>query len=126
MMLHPEYGRFVAALQGVLAPGVADQGLIHGAAPASSSATMRAETSAYKSRFMSTRWLKVKRPGEVACHSRVGPSGRAHQKFTLRGYLDRPPVSRARTPGSEIPRTKFRLINKSLRQSRRHSGAASF
>src|SRR3954454_7798321 len=44
--LHPEYGRFVAALHGVFAPAVADQGLIHGAAPASSSATMRDETSA--------------------------------------------------------------------------------
>ena len=39
-------GRLLTALRGVFAPGVADHGLAHGAAPASSSATMRAETSA--------------------------------------------------------------------------------
>jgi hypothetical protein len=44
--LHPESGRFVTALQGVFAPGVADHGFTQGAAPASNSATMRAETSA--------------------------------------------------------------------------------
>jgi hypothetical protein len=41
-------------LHGVFVLGVADHGLIQGAAPVSSSATMRAETSAYKSRFMRT------------------------------------------------------------------------
>jgi hypothetical protein len=41
----PEYGRFVTALQGVFMPAVPDHGLIHGAAPASSSAMIRADTS---------------------------------------------------------------------------------
>jgi hypothetical protein len=36
----------VAALHGVFMPAVADQGLIHGAAPRSNSATMRVDTSA--------------------------------------------------------------------------------
>jgi hypothetical protein len=43
--LHPEYGRLVTAFCGTFWPAVADQGLIQGAAPRSSSAIMRAETS---------------------------------------------------------------------------------
>ena len=44
--LQPEYGRFVTAFCGTFCPAVADHGLIHGAAPRSNSATMRADTSA--------------------------------------------------------------------------------
>ena len=40
------HGRLLTALHGVFPPGVADHGLTQGAAPASSSAMMRAETSA--------------------------------------------------------------------------------
>jgi hypothetical protein len=44
--LQPEYGRFVTAFCGTFCPGVADQGLTQGAAPRSSSARIRADTSA--------------------------------------------------------------------------------
>jgi hypothetical protein len=44
----------VIALQGVFMPAVADHGFTHGAAPCSNSVTIRAETSEYKSRRMST------------------------------------------------------------------------
>src|SRR5260370_36998855 len=50
--LQPEYGRFVTAFCGTFWPGVADQGLTQGAAPRSSSARTRADTSAYRSRFI--------------------------------------------------------------------------
>jgi hypothetical protein len=43
MTLQPEYARLVTALHGVFAPGVADQCLIQGAAPAFT--MMRADTS---------------------------------------------------------------------------------
>jgi hypothetical protein len=52
MTLQPEYGLLLTALHGTLWPAVADHGLIHGGAPRSNSATIFADTSAYRSRFM--------------------------------------------------------------------------
>ena len=43
--LHPEYGRFVAAFCGTFRRAVADHGFTQGAAPASSSAITRVDTS---------------------------------------------------------------------------------
>jgi hypothetical protein len=52
MTLQPEYGRPETAFCGTFWPAVADHGLIHGAAPRSSSATIRPDTSEYRSRFI--------------------------------------------------------------------------
>src|SRR5215203_1080644 len=92
MTLQPEYGRLVTAFCGTFWPGVADQGLTHGSAPRSNSATMRAETSAYRSRIT---LLRCQSRASFVCANSCGLSPGAADCWSERGtdppgYMDRP------------------------------------
>src|SRR6266446_10477801 len=103
--LQPEYGRFVTAFCGTFWPGVADHGLTQGAAPRSSSARMRADTSAYRSRFIArpsllqpSRTVVVRnaapKSGCMCCEARgdprpmwTGPGGAGRELVGPRGNI---------------------------------------
>src|SRR6266481_6806735 len=72
--LQPKYGRFVTAFCGTFWPGVADHGLTQGAAPRSSSARTRADTSAYRSRFIARPSL-LQPSGTVVVRNAAPKSG---------------------------------------------------
>src|ERR1700735_1956943 len=107
------------ALHGVFAPRVADQGLIQGAAPRSNSATMRADTSAYRSRFIDclAAMADATKIGRVPC--RVGQAlslRQADGRNSIPGGAWTGAPSRAPKEGwsGNIPGSK-RSVNKILR-----------